>query len=261
MTFEQLIAQQQPHIERVVLDLACKNYLASAEREEFRASVYAALERNDYELLQAFEGRSTWETYLQTVITREFFLFQARLWGEWRPTMAALRIGAAAMLLEELVVRDRFALNDAIEWMRTRHRVDLSRHRLMQMAAQLGIGAAGASSRTAAATADTVRDPGLDAALRTALLQLSPEDRLIVELRFRDRHPLTRVAAVMKIEVRPLQRRIEEALQRLRASLVEQRVKAADIEALLRSADTETAGGHQKWWDLVLARPSKESNL
>jgi RNA polymerase sigma factor for flagellar operon FliA len=260
VTFEQLIAEQRPHVERVIQDLARRHYLASPEIQELRDTVDRALERNDYELLRAFDGRSTWETYLTTVVTRQFFMFQAALWGHWRPTAAAVRLGPAAMLLEELVLRDRFGLNDAIDWMRTTHRVDLPRHRLLQMAEQLEIaGAASARHRSAPAMEAPAPSPTLQAALHDALALVSPDDRLILELRFRDHQPLTRIAAVLKTDARPLQRRIETAKEVIRRSLITQGIDADDVEALLASADGDVAGSHQHWWDMVLARPSNGS--
>jgi hypothetical protein len=131
VTFEQLILQQRPHLERLVQEIARRYHLASTDVQEFRIALDQALERNNYELLRAFDGRSTWETYLRTVVTRQYYLYQTSLWGSWRPSERATRIGAAAVLLEELVLRDRFALPDAIDWMRTTHRVDEPRHKLM----------------------------------------------------------------------------------------------------------------------------------
>lgn len=258
MTFEQLIDQQRPHVERVLHEIARRHYLASTEVEEFRAAVERALERNDYELLRAFDGRSTWETYLSTVVTRQFFLFQAAMWGQWRPTGTALRLGPAAMLLEELVIRDRFSLNDAIDWMRTTHRVDLPRHRLHQMAEQLGVSALAAANRRP--SAEVALTAELRNAVRDALALLAPEDRLILELRFRDHQPLTRIAGLLQIDARPLQRRIETIKAVIGESLLAQGISATDVEALLRGADGELAA-QQKWWELALVRPSKESML
>ena len=258
MTFEQLLDQQRPHIERVVRDLARKNYLSAAEIEEYRGAVERALERNDYELLRAFEGRSTWETYLSTVVTRQFYLFQATMWGKWRPTQTAIRLGAPAMLLEELVVRDRFAVNDAIEWMRNTHRVDLPRHRLLQLAAQLGIssGRGVRGSEPAAAPNAELCD-----GLRDALALVSADDRLILELRFRDGLPLTRIAALMRLEARSLQRRIELAKNVIRESLLVQGINASDLETLLRREDADVADVDRQWWEEALARPSKGSAI
>ena len=258
MTFEQLILQQRPHVERVIQDLARRHFLASAELHDFRAAVERALEQNDYELIRAFDGRSTWETYLQTVVTRQFFLFQAALWGDWRPSAVAVRLGPAAMLLEELVVRDRFRVNDAIEWMRTTHRVDLPRHRVLHMAERLGLPGADVAERRPVSGPLPVPDGRLRAALADALALVEPDDRLILELRFRDRQPLTRIAALLKIDARPLQRRIDTITSVIRESLLTQGIATHDVEALLEPADHRLPDVHHKWWNLVLSRPANQ---
>jgi hypothetical protein len=260
VTFDQLIIQQWPHVLRVIQDIARRNYLAATEIEDFKHAVERALERNGHELLKAFDGRSTWETYLTTVVTRQFFLFQAALWGPWRPTSAALRLGPAAMLLEELVIRDGFGISSAIDWMRTTHRVDLSRHRLLQLAEQLALADTSAATQHAKAPVrSAAAQATIDVALRDALALVTPDERLILELRFRDRQPLTRIAAVLKTDARPLQRRIETALAVIRESLITQGIDADEVERLLRSAEGDSSGT-QRWWDFVLVRPSKETS-
>lgn len=259
VTFEQLLDQQRPTIDRVIHGLARRHFLASPEIEEFRRVIQRAFERNDYELLRAFDGRCTWERYFETTITREFFEFQLAMWGQWRPSEAAKRIGPEAMLLEELVLRDHFTVHDAIDWMRTTHHVDVPRHRLQQIAAQLGMGAPSTSVRPQPPP-DSLPSEQLRDALRDALALISAEDRLILELRFRDGLPLTRIAAVVQIEARPLQRRIDTITTVIRESLFTQGITTADIEALLSGGAAEAPQPQQRWWEVVLSR-SREPKL
>ena len=259
MTFEDLIEEKRPYVERKIREIARSRYLSSVELEEFRGAVDRALHRNEYELLKAFEGRSTWETYLETVILREFFQFQVAMWGDWRPSTAAVRLGAPAMLLEELVVRNRFRVNDAIDWMRTTHHVDWPRHKLLELAERLRL--AGEMAARPAYAQDMPPNAELRNALRAALSSLSADDRLIVTLRFREHQPLTRIAVLVNLPARALQRQLETIKATIRESLMARGVAAADIEQLLRNSDTESGSAHQQWWDLVMARPSKESKL
>ena len=78
--------------------------------------------------MRGFDGRSTWETYLSTVVTRLFFEFQGDLWGQWRPTPQASRLGPTG------IVRDGLAIPEAIQVMRTTHRVAVPLTRLEEMA-------------------------------------------------------------------------------------------------------------------------------
>lgn len=259
MTFEQLIVQQRPHTEQVIRDLARRHYLAPAEIEDFRATVTRALERNDFELLRAFDGRSTWETYLTSVITREFFLFQGVLFGQWRPTATANRLGPAAVLLEELVIRDHLSVEEAFDVMRGAHHVDLPRYRLQQMAHQLRLTAPAGRTEDVEEAADrgAPHEVAPDAALRRALSLLSADDRLIIELRYRDHQPLSRIAKVLRIDVRPLQRRIESAKNVIRASLVEQGLDRHDVDRLLSHDDGDLVHTRHKWWYDMRSGPSQ----
>ncbi|HUE88501.1 MAG TPA: hypothetical protein VMO26_20685 [Vicinamibacterales bacterium] len=260
MTFEQLIEAKRPCIEQIIADLSRRHLLALPETDEFRKVVERALERHDYELLRAFDGRSTWDTYLNTVLTREFFIFQAALWGEWRPTAAAMRLGSVAMLLEELVVRDHFSVGDAIEWMRTSHRVDEPRHKIRELAVALRLASPEEPARKPSLVSPVelqVADPHLRAALGDALALLSPDDRLILELRFRDHQPLTRIARLLQIEARPLQRRIDNIKEVIRESLLTQGVSLDDVDGVLRSVDSAAAEASHRWWHFVFSRSSR----
>lgn len=260
--FEQLIREQQPHVRRLVRDIARRYHLAVPEIEEFTTRVDRALERNDYELLRAFDRRSTWETYLTTVITRLFFDFQTELWGQWRPSAASQALGPGAMLLEELMMRDHLPLTDATELMRSTHRVDLSRHRIELLARELGLtndlGAhedrPTAADSEGGAEADA-RDPAIQVALRDAIALLSPEDRMLLAMRYVDRQPITRIAKLLKADPRPLQRRIEQAKEVLRTSLLTQGIAIEDVDALLLQAEVDASSPHRRWWMLVLPRP------
>jgi DNA-directed RNA polymerase specialized sigma24 family protein len=144
--------------------------------------------------------------------------------------------------------------------MRTAHRVDLPRHRLAQVAEQLRIAGTTAVARDVVAQSPEAGPAGLNEALRDAIALLSADDRLVLELRFRDRQPLTRIAAVLKIDARPLQRRIETAKEVIRQSLLTQGISAADVETVLASADSDTADARrQHWWQLALSRVPKPS--
>lgn len=257
MTSEQLIIQQRAHIDQAVNDLAKRYYLALEELEEFRAMVDRALERNDYELLRAHDDRSSWQTYLTTVVMRQFFIFQAQIWGQWRPTLTAQRLGPEAMLLEELIVRDHLDLEDAIDIMRRRHRVDVPRPRLERMANELRL-ADEAERQTAADVAQgPLRDARIQTALRDALALISADDRLMLELRLRDGQPVTRIARMLKIEPRPLQRRIDQALETVRSSLLAHGISHDDVDILLRGGENHVALC-RRWWNFGVARPSHE---
>ena len=259
-TFAELLTQHRTHIQRVLQEFARAHYLSHDETLEFAAVVDRALERNDYALLRGFEGRSTWETYLTTVISREFFGFQAELWGGWRPSADAMRLGPAATLLEELVTRDQLAFEEAVRVMRSSHRVDLSRERLHELYRDLGLDHPAPDRREESPDTEAAeaRKRAIESAMADALALLSPDERLMLRLRYTDREPLTRIAKLLMDDPRPVQRRIEKARAVFRAALLTQGIKAEEIDAILENAEAESRGKRRKWWHTVLSRPSND---
>jgi hypothetical protein len=258
--FERVLREQRPHVARLVQDIARHYHLAAHEITEFSTLVEHTLERNDYELLRAFDRRSAWETYISTVVTRLFFEFQLELWGQWRPSAASQVLGPAAMLLEELVLRDHLPLADAIDLMRTTHRVDLSPHRIELLARELHLPGhrdlhEPSTASGAIAEAELAHEPAIRVALSDAIALLSPEDRLLLAMRYVDRQPITRIAKILRAAPRPLQRQIEQAKEVLRSSLLTQQIAIQDVDALLSQAELDANSPHRKWWMLVLPHP------
>jgi RNA polymerase sigma factor (sigma-70 family) len=252
-TLEQLLAHYRPFVTQVIQEVARRQHLSAAEIADLDAAVERALERNDYELLRAFEGRSAWETYLATIVTRQFFESQAARWGDWRPSARARHAGPAAVLLEELVLRERLPLNNAIETMRTTHRVDIPPRKLEALAHELGLLSARARN---AGSADIAPETSrLDAALRSALALLRPDDRLILALRYIDRAPLATIAKLMQIDSRPLQRHIDQLKAKIRTTLLAQGVAPHRAEELLEEG-LSSSRALQDRWQAVLPRPS-----
>ncbi len=264
-TFAELLSQYRPHVVQVVQQLARSHHLAPHEISEFASRVDHVLERNDYEALRSFEGRSTWETYLSIVVTREFFSFQAQLWGEWRPSALALRLGPTAILLEELVARDRMSFDDAVRVMRSTHRVDLPVYRLEALYRDLRLADSGEHAPTVSAPESgqlasdvEARKRVIEHAMRDAFALLSPDERLMLRLRYSDREPLTRIAKLLKDDPRPLQRRIEQAREVFCSSLRTQGIRPEEIDAIFDNADPELRSPYRKWWQSVFSRPSND---
>src|SRR6185503_1033291 len=70
---------------------------------------------DDYGIIRKFEGRSSFSTYLTTVILRLFHQWRVEQWGKWRPSAEAKRLGDKAITLERLITRDGFTFDEAVK--------------------------------------------------------------------------------------------------------------------------------------------------
>lgn len=239
-----------------VAALACsRGGVSDAEAEDFAARVKTELMADDYAVIRRFRGDSTFKTYLASVVTRRFHDATRERLGRWRPSAAAVKLGPPAPELEELVHRDGYGLEQAGEKLRTAGRTTLSDVQLARLLASLPARAplrpveVAGDPALLSAEGPSRADEELDAAetgarrgelmgaLARVLGELDSEDRLIVEMHFRDGTTLADVARALRIEQKPLYRRVERLRARLRESLEREGVQWADVEGVLGEED------------------------
>ena len=226
----------QDHVELVdsVITLICRRkHLCGADAADFRQEAHLTLlERG---VLEKYEGRSSLRTFLLVVLMRVYKDFRIRGWGKWRPSVEAQRNGEVAVRLEQLIVRDGVTFDEALETLRTNHGVTHSRAELEALAGRLPLRVIRRPQSDDVLVVVPGSGPPPDAVLsreemraraaraRQALLEalrdLEPADRLVIKLRYFDGLPIVRIADLLEVEAKPLYRRIERLLVRLRRAL------------------------------------------
>ncbi|MDB4950197.1 MAG: polymerase sigma factor, sigma-70 family [Gemmatimonadetes bacterium] len=231
-----LLVQHLGWIERVAASLSRRNGLSGDEAEDFASWAKAKLVEDDYAVLRKFRGESALTTYLTVVLTMLYRDYRVAQWGRWRPSAAAKRRGPAAVRLETLVYRDGYRWRQAADLMHSRGETDLSEDELGKLLADLPAGSRGRPRQVGEAAMAAITD-GADAeagvhaaeaeqerqALGTALARamqgLNDEDRAILRMRFWQGYSVADVARAMRLDQKPLYRRIDRLLSRLRTEL------------------------------------------
>lgn len=254
MDGQRLFLENLSTIDRVVAAVARRHRLSTHAHEEFRSLVRMRLLEDDARVLKAFAKRSSLATYLTIVILRIFLDFRNQEWGRWRPSAQARRLGAIAVLLDRLMTRDGYLIDEAIETLRTNHKISLSDsefHALWDalprrhQTALVGEDAAEEISAPddPASTAEFSKHAGSRArvaqALKRAVESLGPQDRLIIQLQFRHAVGATDIARHFLMSKATLHRRVTRILGQLRAALQAEQIDAQEILALLRSGSFE----------------------
>jgi len=215
-------------IERILSIIARRHSLSRTEAEDFGAWVKARLIETDYAVLRKFAGRSTLSTYLTVVLTNSFRDYRNSVWGRWRPSAAAVRLGPTGIRLEELLYRDDHTLREAIAVLHSAG-CELSESELSRLAVKIpprqhptevglekvdesavGIGVAPPTSSDTAAVIE---------ALRAVVQQLPPDERVITRMRFWDDLSVADIARALGLEQKPLYRKLESIQDRLRTWL------------------------------------------
>lgn len=224
--------------------------------DDFAASVKVALMENDYAILRRWEQRACLAGYLNVVARRMLSGQRVHEMGRWRPSAEAARCGDAAILLETLVVRDRLPFDQASARVQQLHPT-VTGEELAAMAARfpqrsVRLRAVELDEAVEVATPEHDRADRrvLDAesrrlsrraseVVRHEISGWSVEDAEILRLRFAASMNVADIARTLNIQQRPLYRRIEALLSRLRAALAAAQVDASALAGVIGEAAQE----------------------
>jgi RNA polymerase sigma factor for flagellar operon FliA len=244
-----------PVIDDVTGQVCRRHRLSPTESDEFRSDVRLHFIERNYEVLRKFEGRCALPTYVNVVVQRVFLDWRNHMWGRWRPSTDAKRLGPTAILIERLVSRDGWPLDQAIEMLKTNHQIELGE----VLTAFCNTLSARATTRRMVSEDDAaeIASPGptaddklvmaerdflakrVQTALDRARQALPPMDRLILKMRFDDRAAVSDIARALHLEQRPLYRTLERLLKTIGEAMQANGVSRADIEALFNAPPIE----------------------
>ena len=245
---ETLFLSSLPVIDGVVAQVCRRHRLTAAEADDFAADVRLHFIERNYEPLRRFEGRSSLRTYLTVVIQRLFLDRRNRLWGKWRPSADARRLGPIAMLFERLVTRDGWTVEQAAEALRTHHGVEVggalaalcvkmaerqpSREVVGEQEAEAIASAAPPPDANVVRAEQGFLAKRVQAALERARQTLSPDERLILKMRFEQSVPIADIARTLQLDQKRLYRTVEQILAKLRRRLEAEGISREEIVGL-----------------------------
>jgi RNA polymerase sigma factor (sigma-70 family) len=242
--------QHLESIERIAAHAACRSHLTADETEEFVQVVRVKLFENDYEIIRKFEGRSSFSTYVTTVIVRLFHQWRVEQWGKWRPSAKARALGEKAIALERLLSRDGFSFSEAASLLAQCHpqyfsveeleaiyvRLPLRKPRPVLLSDENVL----AELPSEDSAEERVRAGEREIALRSAVAGLDraigdfgPEDRLILQLRFWNGRMVPEIARIMGLEPKKVYVRLERLFKALRRALEDAGINHAAVGELM----------------------------
>jgi len=242
-------------IDRAIGYVCLRNRVVRDEEEEFGSYVKFKLIESNYAIIRKFEGRSAFATYMTTVIQRMFFQYRVQMWGKWRPSAQARRLGDKGITLERLLTRDGYTYSEAVAVLTTAGppvftveeiealyvRLPIRQARPVLVAAmELKNGGPSvepvlfSSERavTARHTAATI-----DAAIAT----MEAEDQVILRLRFWNARTIPEIGRALRLDQKKLYKRINKLLAQLKLTLEGAGVNAEAACELLDHSDHEVA--------------------
>jgi RNA polymerase sigma factor (sigma-70 family) len=260
MNHEQLYLDNLRTIERIAGFVVRRHQVSGDEVQEFVQEVCVRLLDDDYAVIRKFEGRSSFSTFLTTVITRLYQQWRVEQWGKWRPSAEARRLGDTAITLERLLTRDGYTLHEAVATLTTRSDSSITAEQLEAIYVRLPARAPrptlvsdeGMPESAAVHEADSDRLEQAESersarvaarAMDDLLETFDAQDRLLLQLRFWDARKVPEIARTMQVEQKKVYKRLEKLFLTLRRGLERAGVTKSDVARLLTRGEHEISLG------------------
>lgn len=240
-------------VDALSIAIARRNGCDGDEVDDFVAIVRSRLVDNDYAIWRKHRGKSSLRGFLSVVIANLFRDHRIAQWGKWRPSAHARRHGPSGVALDRLIRRDGASVDLAVKAVASRDDCPLTEKDLRQIAADLPpkkdrrtqrledaprlATAYSADDRLESKEAARLRERVIGA-VREVLDTLPEEDQTILRLLFWEDHSVAQVARTLRMEARPLYRKIKRRYGDLEDGLDERGVDASAVSALLREPGT-----------------------
>lgn len=255
MSDESRFLELLPTIDSLTSAICRRRGFSRSDTEEFAAIVRARFVEAEYAPLRQFRGESSVATYLAVVITSWFRDYIVARDGRWRPSAAALRAGPVAVLLERRISRDGQTRDQAIAEVLAAADQPYSERELRDMVRALPSREPLRPRRVEAFDRELQAAPSMLAdalvesgerdlevararnALDSAISTLTVEDRVLVAMRFLEGHSVADIARAMRLEQKPLYRRIERALTSLRRQLESSGISNSTVRDLVAGVE------------------------
>lgn len=249
LTPEQLFLDNLDLIERIAVHACRRSRLRPEDKEDFVSLVHEKLLENDYATLRKFERRenASLATFLRVVIRNLLRDYQNHLWGKWRHSAEAERLGKVAERLEELINCYDYTLDEASKIIRENEKLDVSDAQLDELRAKLPprvprqvVGEEPLLFEPARELRpdQQLEDKELERLKRRVLMglsraldSLSAEDRLLIKMT--TKFKVSEIARLQKLEQKPLYRRLDKLYNALEKALERQGIRREDVQAIL----------------------------
>ena len=242
-------------IDRAIGYVCHHNRIDRDAGEEFGSYVKFKLIESNYAIIRKFEGRSSFSTYMTTVIQRMFFQHRVQMWGKWRPSAQAKRLGAKGIMVERLLTRDGYTHAEAASILTSGSDPVLSVAEIEAIYIRLPVRVP--RPVLVSAMENTDNGPSIDteselfsdereevarhtaATIDAVMASMDPEDQMILRMRFWARRKIPEIGQALGLDGKKLYKRINKLLCQLKLALEEGGISAADACELLNHSDHE----------------------
>jgi RNA polymerase sigma factor (sigma-70 family) len=248
-TGEALFLQHLETIERAIQQACRRGAIPGDDGEDFASYVRLKLIEKDYAIIRKYDQRSSFAAFISIVVQRLLLDYRIAHWGKWHASNEAKRLGEVAIVIEAMLYRDGRTLDEVVptllrRWPElTRAAIDdvvqrlpprMPRCRTVQLDEDV-VETLAANDEFGDDAERAVVAERIASIVRSVMNAADARDRLIFRLQFEGEMSVADISRTLKIEQKPLYRRLKRLLATLRARLEAAGVTAADAEDVLAS--------------------------
>jgi RNA polymerase sigma factor for flagellar operon FliA len=261
MTLEELYHQSLEALPPILRALGREKRLLPEEVEDLGSDTQVKLLEDDYQVLRRWDSRSSLKVYLATVV---YNLWHDRIRGEKGKVVAsaaAKRLGPPALELEVLLGRQGLTFDQAYQALKPRF-PGLSRGKAEEIAAQInprpGRHFEGEDVVARQPDPEPVGDERLEqreklvekrkalALMQRRLSELPEPDRLLLVRAHAEGVKFSRIARSLGIDQKPLYRRNERLITKLRTDMEEAGIRWEDLSEVLGIDEPPETGPEER---------------
>ena len=182
----------KPHL-KLIESICLKRFNYSEDGHECYVHVLGKLMENNYARVNAFQGRSTFKTYLVSITNRLAIDFYRHRYGKTSKKAADEQPVPKKNPLKIVPIKDQESLSDKklLEDDVIDNEVKETKNRL-------------------------------EALVKTHLSDLSPEDRLLLKMKYEDDFKVSEIAGILKLDQKKTYRRINSILAAFRDKIMDE---------------------------------------
>lgn len=249
---EKLFLEELETIERAIRHAARRASMSDDAAEDFASYVNLKLIEKEYAVLRKYERRASFAAFISVVVQRLLLDFRIAQWGKWHASAEAKRMGEPAITIEVMLLRDGRSVEEVLPALRRRW-PEMTQAAVQQVVQRLPKRAPRVRTVELREAHDAVQPwnredrnvmlasehavvaKRIESIVRSTVQDLDEQDRLVFRLRFESAMTVAEISRMLRIEQKPLYRRIERALHLLRVRLEDAGITSSHAEAILTS--------------------------
>ncbi|HVG25348.1 MAG TPA: sigma-70 family RNA polymerase sigma factor [Thermoanaerobaculia bacterium] len=268
-----LFLEQLDTIEGAIRFACRRAMMRDDEADDFASAVKLKLIDHDYAIIRKHDPASSFKAYIGVVVQRLLLDYRIACWGKWHASAEAKRLGDAAVMIEAMLYRDGRAIDEIIPLLLqrwpylTRARIDAIARSLPQRTRRPRTVEIELAAETVGADQLSVQDAAFEAdraelsdriarVIRETTAGLEERDRLVFRLHFEGGMSVAEISRTLHVEQKPLYRKLQRALAKMRARLEAAGIAAEDVNELLAGPGTDLDFGFSG--GSALPRPSSD---